>query len=163
MQFSKYILTEDLSVIKDLKFFRSLITGKTSYLNSTALLIGLTAESFESVSVSMLKTNAVANRSLVAWQIGANLHIFTIYQAQSIFYFYKSGGHLLSHIVSNIVPSADQVLTSVFGMGTGVTPDRIATRNISLLMRFFRIYNESCSSALAERTSLFNSSLITQQ
>ena len=39
------------------------------------------------------------------------------------------GGHLLSHAVSNIVPSAAQVLTIVFGMGTGVSPKRIATSN----------------------------------
>ena len=38
-----------------------------------------------------------------------------------------SGSHLLSHIVSNAVPSAAQVLTIVFGMGTGVPPARIAT------------------------------------
>ena len=37
------------------------------------------------------------------------------------------GGHLLSHTVSGIVPSAAQVLTIVFGMGTGVPPERIAT------------------------------------
>ena len=37
------------------------------------------------------------------------------------------GGHLLSHAVSSIVPSAAQVLTIVFGMGTGVSPKRIAT------------------------------------
>ena len=43
--------------------------------------------------------------------------------------FFKSGIHLLSHIVSNAVPSAAQVLTFVFGMGTGVPPERIATRN----------------------------------
>ena len=30
------------------------------------------------------------------------------------------GSHLLSHAVSSIVPSAAQVLTIVFGMGTGV-------------------------------------------
>ena len=40
------------------------------------------------------------------------------------------GGHLLSHAVSSIVPSAAQVLTIVFGMGTGVSPERIATGNI---------------------------------
>ena len=45
--------------------------------------------------------------------------------------FFKSGGHLFSHIVSNIVPSAGQVLTVVFGMRTGVTPNRIATGKIS--------------------------------
>ena len=40
----------------------------------------------------------------------------------------KSGSRLLFHIVSNIVPSAVQVLTVVFGMRTGVAPARIATR-----------------------------------
>ena len=39
----------------------------------------------------------------------------------------RSGSHLLSHAVSSIVPSAARVLTIVFGMGTGVTPGRIAT------------------------------------
>ena len=42
------------------------------------------------------------------------------------------GGHLLSHAVSSIVPSADQVLTVVFGMGTGVSHKRIDTRIIRL-------------------------------
>ena len=41
-----------------------------------------------------------------------------------------SGIHLLSHTVSSAVPSAACVLTVVFGMGTGVSPKRIATRNI---------------------------------
>jgi hypothetical protein len=35
---------------------------------------------------------------------------------------YKSGDDLLSHIVSNAVSSALEGLTSVFEMGTGVTP-----------------------------------------
>ena len=43
-----------------------------------------------------------------------------------------SGSHLLSHTVSSAVPSAAQVLTIVFGMGTGVSPERIATGNIPL-------------------------------
>ena len=43
------------------------------------------------------------------------------------------GTHLLSHAVSSIVPSAAQVLTIVFGMGTGVSPNRIATGNIGFL------------------------------
>jgi hypothetical protein len=34
----------------------------------------------------------------------------------------KSGGVLLSQAVSRQVPSAQEGLTSVFGMGTGVTP-----------------------------------------
>ena len=38
----------------------------------------------------------------------------------------NSGGHLLSRTVSSAVPSAGRVLTVVFGMGTGVAPDRIA-------------------------------------
>ena len=48
-------------------------------------------------------------------------------------FFYKSGSHLLSHAVSSIVSSAAQVLTIVFGMRTGVTPERIATRNFEFL------------------------------
>ena len=42
--------------------------------------------------------------------------------------FYKSGSHLLSHAVPGIVPSAAYVLTNVFGMWTGVSHKRIATR-----------------------------------
>ena len=45
----------------------------------------------------------------------------------------KSGTHLLSHIVSNIVPSAAYVLTIVFGMGTGVSHKRIGTGNFVIL------------------------------
>ena len=41
-----------------------------------------------------------------------------------------SGSHLASHVVSNVVLSAASGLTVVFGMGTGVTPRRIATGNI---------------------------------
>ena len=45
--------------------------------------------------------------------------------------FYKFGSHLLSHTVSSAVSSAAWVLTIVFGMGTGVTPKRIATERLS--------------------------------
>ena len=48
------------------------------------------------------------------------------------FSFFDSGSHLLSHAVSSIVPSAAWVLTIVFGMGTGVSPRRIATGKILL-------------------------------
>ena len=48
-------------------------------------------------------------------------------------YLWISGSRLLCHIVSNAVPSAVQVLTVVFGMGTGVSPARIATGNSSAL------------------------------
>ena len=43
---------------------------------------------------------------------------------------FQSGSHLLSHTVSSTVPSAAGVLTFVFGMGTGVSLLRIATRNL---------------------------------
>ena len=53
----------------------------------------------------------------------------------SLYSFLKSGSHLLSHTVSSAVSSAAYVLTIVFGMGTGVSHKRIATRNI-LLSKF---------------------------
>ena len=43
------------------------------------------------------------------------------------FFLFNAGGHLLSHTVSSAVPSASRGLTIVFGMGTGVSPGRIAT------------------------------------
>ena len=49
------------------------------------------------------------------------------------FSFFQSGSHLLSHAVSSIVSSAVYVLTIVFGMGTGVSHKRIATRNIFVI------------------------------
>ena len=41
-----------------------------------------------------------------------------------------SGTHLLSHAVPSVVSSAVRGLTIVFGMGTGVSPGRIGTRNL---------------------------------
>ena len=66
--------------------------------------------------------------------------------------FFKSGGHLFSHIVSNIVPSAGQVLTVVFGMRTGVTPDRIATGSCAIAMSKSD-RNDSMCGALAHLNS----------
>jgi hypothetical protein len=61
------------------------------------------------------------------------VHIFkTASRLQS-----NPGSHLLSHAVSGIVPSAGQGLTIVFGMGTGVTPGRIATGNFRYRDIFF--------------------------
>ena len=51
----------------------------------------------------------------------------------SRFFFFGSGSHLSSHTVASIVLSAVLVLTVVFGMGTGVTPKRIATGSFLLL------------------------------
>ena len=47
-----------------------------------------------------------------------------------VFIFCSYGSHQLSQNGSRIVPSAAEVLTIVFGMGTGVSPKRIATGNI---------------------------------
>ena len=44
----------------------------------------------------------------------------------------RSGTHLLSHAVPSVVSSAVRGLTIVFGMGTGVSPGRIGTRNLYL-------------------------------
>ena len=50
------------------------------------------------------------------------------------FFFWGSGSRLLSHTVSSAVPSAVYGLTFVFGMGTGVSHRRIATRNFRYLL-----------------------------
>ena len=64
-------------------------------------------------------------------------HAVLSHQAPPVFFFW-SGAHLLSHIVSNAVPSAACVLTVVFGMGTGVSHKRIDTGSIIYLARYFR-------------------------
>ena len=46
------------------------------------------------------------------------------------FFSLDSGDHLLSQAASHQVPSTAQVLTVVFGMGTGVSPERIITGNM---------------------------------
>ena len=51
---------------------------------------------------------------------------------RSLFKF-NPGGDLLSHTVTSAVPSALEDFTSVFGMGTGVTPSGITTRKLKLL------------------------------
>ena len=42
----------------------------------------------------------------------------------------NSGGSLLSHTVAHAVPSAQKSLTSVFGMGTGVTSSLLPPKYI---------------------------------
>ena len=56
-------------------------------------------------------------------------------------YLIKFGIHLLSHIVSNIVPSAVQGLTIVFGMFTGVSLRRIDTKGIEYLISTSREFS----------------------
>ena len=60
--------------------------------------------------------------------------------AGNLFSFFQSGSHLLSHAVSSIVSSAVYVLTIVFGMRTGVSHKRIATRSLLFLMFFLPAY-----------------------
>ena len=51
-----------------------------------------------------------------------------------ISFFKRSGSHLSSRAVSSQVLSAASVLTIVFGMGTGVSPTRIATGSMLLFL-----------------------------
>ena len=55
---------------------------------------------------------------------------------------FGAGSHLLSHAVSSIVPSASWVLTIVFGMGTGVSPRRIATGKLVTNLLITEQYNQ---------------------
>ena len=64
----------------------------------------------------------------------------------------ESGGLLLFHIVSNTVPSADQGLTIVFGMGTGVSPKRINTGNMPITRFRFIHFAHRHISGVAVRT-----------
>ena len=49
----------------------------------------------------------------------------------------ESGGDLLSRAVTSQVPSALKGLTSVFGMGTGVTPSSLPPEMVSCLRKPF--------------------------
>jgi hypothetical protein len=53
---------------------------------------------------------------------------FLCHQLSAVFF--CTGSHLLSHTVTSIVSSAAFVLTIVFGMWTGVSQKRIATRSV---------------------------------
>ena len=60
------------------------------------------------------------------------------------FFLFYSGSHLLSRAVSSEVPSAAWALTIVFGMGTGVSPKRIATGNIIFAVQSHSILLPLC-------------------
>ena len=98
---------------------------KPAYHNSTSLLIGLTPVSRSSPFTVLFPTE-LTYRCLF------------LYEQVPTCFFLWSGAHLLSHIVSNAVPSAACVLTVVFGMGTGVSPKRIDTGSFIYLARYFR-------------------------
>ena len=100
--FQGTFLTEILSVIQNQDFSQSWITGKTS----------LSKQRFPA-------------------DTGYTFRCRSIFIGSFPWTFLKgSGSHLLSHAVSSIVSSAASVLTIVFGMGTGVSPKRIATGNL---------------------------------
>ena len=61
-------------------------------------------------------------------------HLYLYKKAFLLFFSLKFGSHLLSHTVTSAVPSAAWVLTIVFGIGTGVTPKRIATEKFCVLL-----------------------------
>ena len=65
----------------------------------------------------------------------------------------KFGSHLLSHTVTSAVPSAAWVLTIVFGMGTGVTPKRIATEMFAYSS--FAVHLEKIREKLVFLSTLF--------
>jgi hypothetical protein len=52
---------------------------------------------------------------------------------------FNLGGVLLSHTVAHAVPSALKGLTSVFGMGTGVSPSPWSPRNFLKIRSGFRV------------------------
>ena len=94
-----------------------LITGKDQLYNSTSLLDGVNIPSSRTAPLS--------------WPARICLFYFKPFR---VFFFCEPGTHLSSHIVSNVVFSAAHVLTVVFGMGTGVSPARIAARSPSHLL-----------------------------
>ena len=58
-------------------------------------------------------------------RITLKIRVYAVFKVHPCL-FINPGGHLLSRTVSSAVPSAGRVLTVVFGMGTGVSPGRIA-------------------------------------
>jgi hypothetical protein len=56
---------------------------------------------------------------------------------------YYAGDHLISHTLTRAVPSAQRGLTSVFGMGTGVT---LAVNSPANWRRFAGSFARDCNS-----------------
>ena len=115
MWFSRYVLTEVYQSLASSIYLNLLITGKNQLLTALPCWNGLTHSSSRTSPLSP----------------PARTCLFYLKTLSSIFQI-ESGTHLLSHAVSSIVPSAAYVLTVVFGMGTGVSPDRIDTRILVL-------------------------------
>ena len=108
-------MTEVYQSLASSIYLNLLITGKNQLLTALPCWNGLTHSSSRTSPLSP----------------PARTCLFYLKTLSSIFQI-ESGTHLLSHAVSSIVPSAAYVLTVVFGMGTGVSPDRIDTRILVL-------------------------------
>ncbi len=116
---SLLLLTEFLSVIRNLKpCLKPLITGKTSYHNSTSLLIGLTPVS-QSSSLTVLFPTELTYRCL-----------FLCEQVPHLFFSLIRRPPALPHRLQ-CSTIGRLGLNVVFGMGTGVSPKRIDTGSLS--------------------------------
>ena len=113
VQFSRYHVTCVASYFEE-----SLRDSRYFYRNASPLSVFLNRNSFISIPWRQRDSNS-RPPACKAGALPTELHP------------HRSGIHLLSHTVSSAVPSADWVLTVVFGMGTGVSPNRIGTRNVS--------------------------------
>ena len=123
-------MTEVYQSLASSIYLNLLITGKNQLLTALPCWNGLTHSSSRTSPLSP----------------PARTCLFYLKTLSSIFQI-ESGTHLLSHAVSSIVPSADWVLTVVFGMGTGVSPNRIGTGKIRTSIRDSTVYKTLTSSS----------------
>ena len=83
---------------------------------------------FRTLELCCFLTSSYATFKIVLhapWRVSQLIHC-----SKLIIY---SGSHLLSHTVSSAVPSAAWVLTIVFGMGTGVSPQAHRHQKFSVI------------------------------
>ena len=150
MQFSRYnlfILTDILSVIRNLKpCLKSLITGKTSYHNSTSLLIGLTPAHRSSPSTVLFPTELTCQR------------LFLYEQAPSLFFSLIRRPPALPHRLQCSTIGRLRLNRRVRD-GNGCFPQAHRHRKHSLLSEVF----SSFVNKLVLRSRTTSLSLITQQ
>ena len=80
MQFSRYILTESLSVIRNLKLcLKPLITGKTSYINSSSRLIRVSIGLDDSyLAPSCFRQDSLSNACFIFIRLPACCFLFDL-------------------------------------------------------------------------------------
>ena len=86
MQFSRYILTDALSVIRNIKYsalwtsyLRSLITGKTSYINSSSRLIRVSTGLDDSyLAPSCFRQDSLSNACFILIRLPACCFLFDL-------------------------------------------------------------------------------------